>query len=237
MKRIAIIGSGQAGLLAAHALLQKGCKVTLYSDKTAEDWLNNSRPTGTAARFQLALDYEKELGLNHWEEFAPKARGVYLSFLPKDNNTLVTLSGKLNNSYVQAVDLRLQCHRWMNDFEKQGGKLIIEKVSVEKLDEIAQEQDITLVASGRGPLAELFPKDPEKSVYAQAQRKLTMLLITNASLTFEGIPFIPIKFNFLAKYGEAFWIPYYHRDHGACWCLLFEAKAGGKMDQFDDCKT
>ena len=51
MRNIAIIGSGQAGLLAAHGLIKAGYHVTLYSDRTADQWLNESRPTGTAARF------------------------------------------------------------------------------------------------------------------------------------------------------------------------------------------
>ena len=48
MRTIAIVGSGQAGLLAAHGLADAGYKVTLFSDRTAEQWLNESRPTGTA---------------------------------------------------------------------------------------------------------------------------------------------------------------------------------------------
>jgi 2-polyprenyl-6-methoxyphenol hydroxylase-like FAD-dependent oxidoreductase len=34
-----------------------------------------------------------------------------------------------------------------------------------------------------------------------------------------------------------FWVPYYHRDHGATWCMLFEARAGSPMDRFDGCAT
>src|SRR4051812_24830739 len=74
-RRIAIVGSGQAGLVVAHGLVQAGHEVTLYSDRSAEQWLSGSRPTGTAARFELALAYERELGLAHWEEAAPKPRG------------------------------------------------------------------------------------------------------------------------------------------------------------------
>ena len=71
MRNIAIIGSGQAGLLAAHGLINAGYRVTLYSDRTADQWLNESRPTGTAARFHISLEYERELGLNYWERDAP----------------------------------------------------------------------------------------------------------------------------------------------------------------------
>jgi len=65
VRRIAIVGSGQAGLIAAHGFVQAGHEVTLYSDRTAEQWLHGSRPTGTAVRWELALAYERELGLAH----------------------------------------------------------------------------------------------------------------------------------------------------------------------------
>ncbi len=72
MRKIAIIGSGQAGLVCAHGLRKAGHSVTLYSDRTPEAWLNQSRPTGAAARFWPTLDYERELGLNHWESSPAK---------------------------------------------------------------------------------------------------------------------------------------------------------------------
>ncbi len=237
MKKIAIIGSGYTGLLSAHALLQKGYKVSLHTDRSAEDWLNNSRPTGTAARFEMALNYERELGLNHWEDLAPKGRGVHLIFSPKDNNTLITLAGKLSSTYFQAVDLRLQSHRWMNDFEEEGGEIHIEKVDIDRLDSISKENDLTLVATGKGQLSELFPRDTKRSVYQKPQRKLVMLNVVGAELGFDGVPYLPVKFNLTAQHGEAFWVPYYHRDHGACWSLVFEIKEGGKLDRFDDCST
>ena len=68
MARIAIIGAGQAGLLSAHALNDQGHELTLYSDRSPEDFLERARPTGTACRFDMALAWERELGLEHWGE-------------------------------------------------------------------------------------------------------------------------------------------------------------------------
>src|SRR5688572_647414 len=78
MAKIAIIGAGQAGLLAAHALRRRGYEVSLYSDKTPEDFLARSRPTGTAGRFPMALDFERELGLERWGQAAPPIQGIHL---------------------------------------------------------------------------------------------------------------------------------------------------------------
>lgn len=135
---------------------------------------------------------------------------------------------------ARAIDLRLQSQRWMTDL---GDRVVVEKVTVDRLDQIAAEHELVLVASGRGPLADLFPRNAERSVYTTPQRKLAMVIVTGCPLAIAGVPFLPAKFNLFADIGEAFWIPYHHKDHGPTWCLLFEAKAGGAMDRFDDIKS
>ncbi|MEO8550088.1 MAG: styrene monooxygenase/indole monooxygenase family protein [Kofleriaceae bacterium] len=232
-RRIAIIGSGQAGLVCAHGLVRAGHEVTLYSDRSAASYLTDARPTGTAARFCPALTYERELGLAHWEADAPMIRGIHLTFSPRVGNRLLTMAAKVPLG-GQAVDLRLQSHRWMTDL---GDRIVVEKITVDRLDQIAAEHEFVLVASGRGPLAELFPRNAERSVYAEPQRKLAMVIVTGCPQSIGGIPFLPAKFNLFGDVGEAFWIPYHHKDHGPTWCLLFEARAGGAMDRFDGCKT
>jgi len=236
MRNIGIVGSGQAGLLAAHGLQRAGYRVTLYSDRTASQWLNESRPTGTAARFHISLEYERELGLNHWEKEAPKGEGVHLTFCPAQGNRLLTLAGRLKD-YFLAIDLRLQSHRWMNDFAAKGGKIEIENVTVPRLDEIAAAHDLTIVAAGRADLCNLFERDAARSVYDKPQRNLTMIIVTGAKMGFAGVPFVPVKFNFFAPFGEAFYVPYFHKDRGPTWNMLVEAKAGGPLDRFGNCKS
>jgi hypothetical protein len=232
MRRIAIVGAGQAGLLTGHALLRHGYNVTLFSDKTPEDFLTRTRPTGTAARFDMALEWERELGLNHWDDVAPKGEGVHLHFLPGGlGNVLVTLLGRLSRPFL-AIDLRLQSHRWMTDLGKKGGKVVIEDVTVPRLEEIAAAHDLTIVAAGRGPIMRLFPRDESRSSYRKPPRFLAMVNVVGIPMRLDYCPFLPVKFNFFARYGECFWVPWYHKDKGAGWSWVIEAKDGGPMDQF-----
>jgi 2-polyprenyl-6-methoxyphenol hydroxylase-like FAD-dependent oxidoreductase len=231
MRTIAIIGSGISGLAAAHGLRRAGYRVDLYSDRTANEWLNTSRPSGTAARFDLALSYERELGLNFWDADAPKGEGVFLTFCPTLHNPLIRLVGRFRAPF-QAVDVRLQSWRWMNEFETRGGNIIIEQVTVDRLGEIAAAHDLTIVATGRADLCRIFERDEKRSVYDTPQRKLAMVTVVGGPSRINGVPLLPVKFDFLGTDGEIFFIPYHHKDAGPCWNILVEAKPGSRMDRF-----
>mgnify|MGYP000504075790 CR=1 FL=1 len=87
-------------------------EVTLHFDTTPEEFLERSRPTGVAARFDSSLAFERELGLEHWGALAPQGEGVHLHFLPRPGNVLVTLLGRLRRPFL-AIDLRLQSATWL----------------------------------------------------------------------------------------------------------------------------
>ena len=82
MRKIAIIGSGTSGMFAAHALLQKGYDITVYSDRTADDWLHKSAPTGTAYLYECNIMLEREIGIEHWYDESVHGDGVHLDFQP-----------------------------------------------------------------------------------------------------------------------------------------------------------
>jgi hypothetical protein len=235
MRKIAIVGSGIAGLLTAHGLVRAGYPVTLFSDRTPEQWLWECRPTGSAARFAPALAYERELGLSCWEE-APEIWGAQVLYCPQPRNRLATLTGR-QKAPGMAVDVRLQSHRWMLELQARGGQVVIESVTLARLEEIATQHDLTVVAAGKAELTSLFERDPARSVYAEPKRAVAMVIVKGPSLALEGIPFSSVKNHIIEGVGEAAWIPYFHRDAGPSWNLIFEAIPGGPMDIFQTARS
>jgi 2-polyprenyl-6-methoxyphenol hydroxylase-like FAD-dependent oxidoreductase len=238
MRKIAVIGAGQAGLLAAHALNRRGYEVTLYSDKSPDDFLQRSRPTGAAGRFESAVGFERELDLEHWGHEAPRCNGVHLTFSTERGNQLLTLLGRLKVGHLMAIDLRMQSATWINDLVERGGKVEIENVSVGRLDEISARNDLTIVAAGRGDIVRLFPRDETRSRYRTPQRFLAMVCFNGVEMGTPYAPwFSPIKFNFFESYGEMFWMPWYSKDRKPSIVAVFEAKPGSPIDKFRDCKS
>lgn len=239
MTQVSIIGAGTAGCIFAYALLKsgKGFKVTLYSDRTPDQWLNDCAPTGTAALYPTTIDIERDLGMDFWSQDMHEMHGVLLDFKPTiAGDQRIEVAGRFSDRAGGAIDMRMRVHRWLEDFESLGGELVIESVTAERADEISQKSDLTMLAAGKGDLARIIERDTSRSVYSKPQRKLCMYIV-------EGIKndewdsradFNPVKFNFYGDTGEYFWVPFTHKTAGKTWCCLFEPKPGGQMDVFND---
>lgn len=75
MRRIAIVGAGQAGLQLALGLLAKGYHVTLTTNRNGED-IRNGKVMSSQCMFNAALQSERDLGLNFWEDQCPAVEGI-----------------------------------------------------------------------------------------------------------------------------------------------------------------
>ncbi len=237
MRKIAIIGSGTTTLFIAHQLLQSGYAVTVYSDRTAEDWLQRSAPTGTAYLYECNVMLEREIGLEHWYDSSIHGQGIHLDFQSTVGSDRLVVLGNFTGEGA-AIDIRMRIARWMNDFEAAGGKVVIGAVSVEALDRIAKAADLTLLAAGKGEIGKLVPRDPIRSHYDRPQRLLTMGIVEGFDHPCpDRADILPVKFNFFADAGEYFWVPYMHKDRGPTWCWLLEAKPGSYLDCMADVRS
>jgi flavin-dependent dehydrogenase len=237
MSKVSIIGAGPAGLIFAYALLRRGYDVTVYSDRTPDEWLYHSAPTGTAYLYGEVIDIERELGMDFWSEGMFGGDGVHLDFKPTaDGDMRIEVAGRFRRT-GGAIDQRLRVHRWLMDIEANGGKLVIESVTPERADEIAQKSDLTILAAGKADLGRLIPRDETRSVYDKPQRQLAMCIVEGVKGWDSRVDFTPVKFNFYGDTGEFFWVPYTHKTAGATWCVLFEGKSGGRLDRFRDCQN
>ena len=87
----------------------------------------------------------------------------------------------------------------------------IERVTVERVAQIARDADLTVLATGKGELGSLIARDDERSEFDQPQRRLIASLVCgvrgwglrNGHLT------RPVKFTFFGDAGEWFFVAVY----------------------------
>ena len=73
MRKIAIVGAGQLGLQLAIGLRKAGYEVIVLSAQTAEQ-IRAGRVTSSQCMFHSALEHERDLGINLWDEPARRSR-------------------------------------------------------------------------------------------------------------------------------------------------------------------
>src|SRR5437588_7309516 len=161
MKRIAIIGAGQSGLQLGLGLLGAGYQVTVYSDRSAKE-IQNGRVMSSQCMFDSALETERDLGLNYWEQQCPKVEGIGFAVPDFVGGKVMDWAARLDN-FAQSVDQRLKIPRWIAEFQKRGGKLQIEAAEIDDLERCARSHDLVIVASGKGTITQLLKRDANGS--------------------------------------------------------------------------
>ena len=231
MKRIAIVGAGQSGLQLALGLLGAGYDVTLYSDRSAQE-IRDGYVMSSQCMFDSALEIERNLNLNFWEEECPKVEGIAFAVPDGVGGKSLDWAARLDD-YAQSVDQRVKIPRWMCEFEQRGGKLQVQAAGVAELESCARSHDLVIVASGKGSLAGLFERDPSRSPYAEPQRVLALTYVRNLR---PRRPYPAVCFNLIPNVGEYFVFPALTTS-GACEIMVFEGLPGSPMDCWDDVKS
>lgn len=224
MSRIAIVGSGQSGLQLGISLLRdNNHEVTLYTPNTAEEIAAGRLPS-SAAVFGAALAHERAAGLSLWDKEDPLIDGLRLRIGDGAGGTAVGWDAPLR-APAQAVDQRLKYPAWLRLFAELGGRVAHRRVTPESLDQLAAQHDLTVVASGKGGLSEVFPVRRQHP----AARTLGLCLVHGLRITSPD----RVRFNILPTVGEAIAIPAVTAD-GPAYFMLLEAVPGGPLDRWPE---
>ncbi|MCX5384242.1 styrene monooxygenase/indole monooxygenase family protein [Streptomyces sp. NBC_00083] len=232
MRRIAIIGAGQAGLQLALGLQAAEYDVTLLSERTAEE-IRHGSITSTQLMLGPALALERSAGLNLWDDRAPLLTGLEVT--QWDPAGPEPRAKRFTTSYdaeARSVDQRVKLPAWLDLFAARGGRVETRAVEARDVAGIAARHDLTVVATGRGALSALFGRDTRRSVYDRPQRTLAAFYAhgvtgrADESDTCLRVTVVPSAGDVIVL--RALTVG------GPCEILLMEAKFGGPYDCWGD---
>jgi hypothetical protein len=232
MRDITIIGAGQSGLQLAIGLRQKGNRVRVVSNRGADD-IRTGKVLSSQCMFDDALQSERDLEINLWESQCPTIEGIGV-ILPKPDGSGKALDWayKLDRP-AQSVDQRVKMPGWMALFQKIGGELVIADAGIAELETYCRGSDLVIVASGKGEIARLFPRDAARSPFDKPARALALTYVTGMT---PYQPFSRVSFNLVPGIGEYFVFPALTTT-GPCEIMVFEGVPGGPMDCWEDVQT
>ena len=233
MRKILIVGAGQAGLQLALSLQAEGYDVTVMSARTPDE-IRNGWPTSTQVMMYRALDREREVRLNLWDGEATPIGGIGFNLSPAPGVSAFSFSGAWARP-GNSVDQRLKMPAWIELFEKRGGRVIYHSVMTSDLSGLAPMYDLTIIAAGKGEIVELFDRDAERSRYTRPARHLAAIYLHGIAAPdgLAGVTEPRMRVSLRPGSGEFFHMPS-HTLTGACDVLLVEAIPGGPFDIFAD---
>jgi hypothetical protein len=232
MRRIVIVGAGQAGMLLALGLQQLGYEITVVTDRPAEE-MRTGRVLSNQCMFDKALQFERKQGLNFWDGQVPPVTGIAFGAAGEPGSTTPAISWQSPlDDPAQSVDQRVKMSDWLTEFTGRGGELRIGSVSPDDLEELAREFELVLVAAGRGPqFGKLFARDEARSVFAEPQRGISLLYLVPTGSTapdwYQGVTFG------LCAEGEFFSLPVLSVS-GPVHGIYFSGINGGPLDCWSD---
>jgi hypothetical protein len=231
MRKIGIVGAGHAGLQLGTALARDGYSVTILTDRTADE-VRRARVLSSQGMQHTALQHERDMGLAFWDDAAPRHDFIGFSLRGDDGTRTVHWRAPVprpGNSVCQ----RLKIPRWMEEFERGGGALHIQPAGIAELETLARDNELVIVAAGKGEIARLFERDAARSPYDKPMRALALTYAVGMEPT---RPDRGVTFNAAPGVGEYFVMPAITVS-GECEIMVFEGLPGGPMDCWSDVKT
>ena len=237
MPKIAIVGAGLGGLVLANGLLNRGCEVTLVTDRSA-DQIRAGSVLSTQSLWASALAIERDFGLNAWDAEYPGIGGFIVRF----GDTAAGNFGEFDAALAapgQSVDFRVALPALMSRFAELGGIIAISAVDIEDLSELAESNELVIVATGRarGRMSDLFPRDEERSTVDQPQRVGGVVYLRGRQAALQGQSRPPFEeWTLIPGVGEFFVIPAFSLQ-GKCHIICLEGYIGGPLDCWQQVKT
>ncbi|MEU3370423.1 styrene monooxygenase/indole monooxygenase family protein [Streptomyces sp. NPDC006660] len=231
MRKVLIVGAGQAGLHLALGLQQHDYDVTVMSARTADE-IEHGTVMSSQFQFDSTLAFERELGIYFWEGLAPHTPLTSFQVGAEGPVPVVDWVSPLKKPGAD-VDQRLKMAHWLRLFEERGGNLIVKGATVADLDAMAGDHDLVVVAAGKEGLAGLFERDASRSPYTTPQRMLSVVYVNGYQPDPAGPGDHTVEFHMLPGRGEMIVMPALTVS-GPCHILFFEAVPGGPLDVFWD---
>lgn len=231
MRRILIVGAGQAGLQLGLSLLDENYDVTIMSARTPDE-IRNGRVMSTQCMFDPTLQLERDRGLNLWEELTPKIEGFVVTLADPPGKQALRFGAPLDG-YAQSVDQRVKMAGWLELFESRGGNIIYHGVMTSDLEGLTELYDLTIIAAGRGDIVGLFDRDPDRSPYDRPQRRLSVIYLHGMTLPDDFPDAERVRISAIPGVGELFYMPCY-TNSGPCGIVFWEIIPDGPLDVFGD---
>jgi 2-polyprenyl-6-methoxyphenol hydroxylase-like FAD-dependent oxidoreductase len=231
MRKILIVGAGQAGLQLGLSLQSHHYDITIMSARTPEE-IRSGRVMSTQCMFGPALQHERDYDLNLWEQQTPDIEGLGVSIAGPGHERVLDWLGELDD-YAQSVDQRVKMSGWLELFENRGGKVVYHGVTTYDVDALTHFYDLVIIAAGKGELVQLFDRDPSRSPYTKTQRILAVVYVHGMAPRPEHPTVNAVRFNAIPGVGELFIMPCLTIS-GPCDILFFEGIPGGPLDCWGD---
>lgn len=231
MRKITIIGAGQGGLQLGIGLLAKDVDVTIISNRSA-DQIASGRVMSSQSMYDMAVGYERALGLALWDSECPPISGVHMRAGGSDGKLMIDWRSPMAAA-GQSVDQRIKMPVWMREFERRGGRLLIEEVDIDALECHAAQSDLVVVSTGKGEIGRLFERDAERSVFDRPQRTISLTYVHGMK---PRADYSALNISINPGIGEYINFPALTHS-GPCDIINLEGLPGGPLDCWEDATT